>query len=409
MERSLRVLPARLDRVDEVLAAVEAALGGDAPLELVAPVPAQAPDLAGGAGLPVPAGTALVVRTSGSTGEPRPVALSARALRASATATAARLGGPGRWLLALPLEHVAGAQVAVRAVLAGTTPLVLEPPFRPDRFAAAVAGMGPGRRLTSLVPTQLARLVGDAAALDALRTFDAVLVGGAATPRPLLDALRAAGVRLVTTYGMTETCGGCVYDGVPLDGVRVGVDDDGRVLLAGDVLATGHVGRPDLDDEAFVRRDGERWLRTRDRGTWADGRLTVHGRLDDVLVTGGEKVAPAAVEDALAGVPGVTESCVVGVPDGEWGQAVVALVVPGPATPDEDALRAAVRERLGRAAVPRQVLLVEALPVRASGKVDRAAATRLATERAAPGRAAPPVAPTPPADPTATATDGSPS
>lgn len=405
MERSLRVLPARPDRVDEVLAAVEAALTGEAPLELVAPVPAPVGD--SGAAPRVPAGTALVVRTSGSTGDPQRVALSAGALRASATATAARLGGHGRWLLALPLEHVAGAQVVVRSVLAGTQPLVLEPPFRPDRFAAAVTRLGPGRRLTSLVPTQLARLLGDAAALDALRTFDAVLVGGAATPRPLLDALRAAGVRLVTTYGMTETCGGCVYDGVPLDGVRVRVDDEGRVLLAGDVLATGHVGRPDLDDEAFVRRDGERWLRTRDRGTWADGRLTVHGRLDDVLVTGGEKVAPAAVEDVLAAVAGVTESCVVGVPDHEWGQAVVALVVPGPGRPDEDALRAAVRERLGRAAVPRRVLLVDALPLRASGKVDRAAAARLATQRAAPGRAVAPLAPTPPAD--LTATDGSPS
>ncbi|WP_019136250.1 o-succinylbenzoate--CoA ligase [Cellulomonas massiliensis] len=407
MDRSVRVLPARLDRVDEVRAAVATALGGDAPLELVAPTGSAAD--ASAPPLRVPAGTALVVRTSGSTGEPQPVALGAHALRASAAATAARLGGGGRWLLALPLEHVAGAQVMVRSVLAGTVPVVLEPPFRPDRFVAATARLGAGRRLTSLVPTQLARLLGDPDAVAALRTFDAVLVGGAATPGPLLDALRAAGVRLVTTYGMTETCGGCVYDGVPLDGVRVRVDDDGRVLLTGDVLASGHVGRPDLDDEAFVRLDGERWLRTRDRGSWAGGRLAVHGRLDDVLVTGGEKVAPAAVEDVLASVPGVTESCVVGVPDDEWGQAVVAVVVPGAAEPDEDALRAAVRERLGRAAVPRRVVLVDALPLRPSGKVDRTAAARLAARAAAaPVPSSSPGGSTrnPTADPTPT--DGSP-
>jgi len=407
----VRELPARLDRLGPVMAAVEAALGGEAPLELVAPDAGTA----SGPPLRAPDGTALVLRTSGSTGEPRAVALGARALRASAEATARRLGGHGSWLLALPLEHVAGAQVAVRSVLAGTVPVVVEPPFRPDRFVAGVARMGDGRRLTSLVPTQLTRLLGDDAAVDALRTFDAVLVGGAATPAPLLLALRDAGVRLVTTYGMTETCGGCVYDGVPLDGVEVRVDDDGRVLVAGDVLATGHVGRPDLDDEAFEHLDGTRWLRTRDRARWEDGRLVVLGRLDDVLLTGGENVAPAAVEEVLATVPGVQESCVVGVPDDEWGQAVVALVVPAAVPPDVEAARDAVRERLGRAAVPRRVHLVDALPARGPGKVDRAAAARLAAAlHAAPGGGAPPGSPDEPPSPPGTppahtpTTDGSP-
>ncbi|WP_235843593.1 o-succinylbenzoate--CoA ligase, partial [Cellulomonas algicola] len=274
---------------------------------------------------------AVVVRTSGSTGEPREVLLSRAALRASATATEHRLGGPGRWLLALPTHHVAGVQVLVRSVLAGTTPVVVpDGPFRPAAFLEALAAFGTAeRRYTSLVPTQLVRLLDDPAGTAALATFDAVLLGGAATAPDVLVRARSAGVRVVTTYGMTETCGGCVYDGVPLDDVTVALDDAGRVLLSGPVLADGYRGRPDLDADAFVTLpDGRRALRTSDLGRLDDGVLTVLGRADDVLVTGGAKVAPAAVEAVLGGLDGVREACVVGVPDAEWGQAVVAVVVP---------------------------------------------------------------------------------
>jgi len=185
----------------------------------------------------------------------------------------------------------------------------------------------------------------------------------------------------VRTYGSTETSGGCVYDGAPLDGVEVALDDDGRVLLSGPVLATGYRGRPDLDAEAFVQRGGRRWYATSDLGALdAAGRLSVLGRLDDVLVTGGRKVAPLAVERVLAGLPGVADALVVGVPDPEWGQRVVALVVPaaGAAAPALDAVRAAVRDRLGAASAPRDVLAVEAVPVRGIGKPDRRAAADLA-------------------------------
>lgn len=346
-------------------------------------------------GLPedgVPDDVVLVVRTSGSTGAPRGVLLPAAALRASADATAERLAGPGRWLLALPVDHIAGLQVLVRSVLAGTGPTVLPPgPFRADRFAAAVtsavrtAPSGPW--YTSLVPTQLVRLLDDSAGTAALHRFDAVLVGGAATAGSLLDRAREAGVRVVTTYGMTETCGGCVYDGHPLDGVDVRLDEAGRVWLTGPVLAVGYRGRADLDAETFtVDADGRRWLRTGDLGRLADGVLTVTGRADDVLVTGGVNVAPGPVEDLLTRLPGIREACVVGVPDAEWGQAVVAVLVVGPDGPPPLAdLRRHVADRLGAAAAPRRIVVVPALPLRGPGKPDRRAAAALA---AAPAGAA---------------------
>lgn len=352
----------------------------------------------------VPSSVAVVLRTSGSTGDPRDVLLSAAALRASAEATQRRLGGPGDWLLVLPPDHVAGLQVVLRALAAGTS-LHRGPagPFRPRGFAAAAAAMGDGRRrYTSLVPTQLARLLDDGRATDALRGFDAVLLGGAATPAPLLARAHAAGVRLVTTYGMTETCGGCVYDGVPLDGIRVAIEaaggtpgggpaggpgggpdaatGTGRVLLAGPVLAEGYLGRPDLDATAFVTDGGARWLRTNDLGTLGpDGRLAVLGRVDDVIVTGGVNVAPAPVEELLHTLPGVREACVVGVPDDEWGQAVVAVLVVGPDGPPALArVRELVTAHLGAAAAPRRVVVVPALPTRGPGKPDRRAAAALA-------------------------------
>ncbi|CAM5783523.1 AMP-binding protein [Cellulomonas persica] len=392
----------------------------------------------------VPDDVALVVATSGSTGEPRAALLTAAALRASGLATERRLSGPGRWLLALPVDHVAGLQVLVRSVLAGTRPAVVAGAhFTPDAFTAAVATMtddergdtatddaatadagatssAPGGRpavepaagpavrrslprYVSLVPTQLVRILDDDAATAAARTFDAILLGGAAAAAPLLARARDAGLRVVTTYGMTETCGGCVYDGVPLDGVQLRLDDDGRVLLGGDVLAAGYLGRPDLDATTFVERDGTRYLRTSDLGRIDDDRLTVLGRADDVVVTGGVNVAPAAVEAALATLPGVAEALVVGVPDDEWGQAVAALVVldtsaapssgatssDGRPSVDLATVRAHVASALGAPFAPRHLVVVDALPLRGPGKPDRRTArtvveTHLASSTAQP-------------------------
>lgn len=333
--------------------------------------------------LPAAPGAAVIISTSGSTGSPKRVALSAAALRASAAATAARLGGPARWLLALPAEHIAGVQVIVRALLAGSRPEIqdLRAGFRADDFAAATARLdrqSPGaRRYTSLVPTQLARLLDDGGAgLDAARSFAAVLVGGAALPAALHERALAAGIRVVTTYGMSETAGGCVYDGVPLDGVTVELGDDGRIQLGGPTLADGYVNAPAETAAAFV--DGR--FRTGDLGTWRDGRLVVLGRADDVIVTGGEKVAPAAVERVLTAQPGVTAACVVGVPDAEWGEVVAAAIVLGPNSADArdpDGAAAAVRAELGRHAVPRRMLVVESIPLRGVGKPDRDAVAAL--------------------------------
>jgi len=372
--------------VPGLLDALGDALAGSGPALLPLPAdPAAAARLRAAAHVeePVDAGTALVLATSGSTGEAKAVELGGAALTASARATAARLGGHGRWLLALPLEHVAAWQVLVRSAVAGTEPAVV-PPGDPGALAEGVAALddgGAGRRYASLVPTQLARALEVPAATAALARLDAVLLGGAAAPAPLLARAADAGVRVVRTYGSTETSGGCVYDGAPLDGVEVALDDDGRVLLRGPVLATGYRGRPDLAAEAFVQRGGRRWYATSDLGALdAEGRLSVLGRLDDVLVTGGRKVAPLAVERVLADLPGVADALVVGVPDPEWGQRVVALVVPvtGAAAPSLDAVRAAVRARLGAASAPRDVLVVEAVPLRGIGKPDRRAAAGLA-------------------------------
>jgi o-succinylbenzoate---CoA ligase len=268
-------------------------------------------------------------------------------------------------------------------VLAGTRPAVLaDGPFRPPAFVAATDALPDDLpRYTSLVPTQLVRLLDDPAGTDALGRYDAVLVGGAAATPTLLARARAAQVRVVTTYGMTETCGGCVYDGRPLDGVEVTLDDLGRVLLGGPVLAEGYLGRPDLDAVAFVGHP--RRLRTQDLGHLVDGTLTVLGRADDVILSGGANVAPARVEAVLAELPGVAESCVVGVPDAEWGQSVVAVVVlrPGAGSPALDDVRRLVADRVGPTSAPRRLVVVPALPSRGPGKTDRSAVARLAADR----------------------------
>ncbi|MGX5657502.1 o-succinylbenzoate--CoA ligase [Geodermatophilus nigrescens] len=367
MPRQLTVLPAPeapADVLGSVLPAVHAALEGSAPLAVLpaGPAAAAAREVLAPED-PLEDGADLVVVTSGSTGGGRGVLLPAAALRASATATLDRLGGPGTWLLALPVSAIAGLQVLVRSALAGTLPAVLAPG---EGLAAAAARMPGGRRYTALVPTQLRRYLDREP--EVLRTFDAVLVGGAATDPALLARARAEGVAAVTTYGMSETAGGCVYDGVPLDGVRVRVDDDG-IAIAGPVLALGYRRDPAGTAAAFT--GGE--FRTRDAGTiGADGRLTVTGRLDDVVVTGGVNVAPQAVEGALREHPDVADAVVFGRPDDEWGQRVVAAVVPAPgAAPELAALRAWVSGRLGGPSAPRELHLLDAVPTLHTGKPDR--------------------------------------
>ncbi len=368
------------EAVRELDGALRAALAGG---EAVAPVGfEQSPP-------PRDAGPGqVVVTTSGSTGQPKWVQLSATALGASAAATHARLGGPGRWLLALPAQHVAGLQVLVRATLAGTRPAVLDlrGGFDPAAFGAAgqrlaqdaIGGCCTARCYTALVPTQLARLLETDP--DSLAGFDAVLLGGGAAPDRLLRRARAAGVRVVTTYGMTETAGGCVYDGWPLQGTQVRVDGDGNIELAGPMLATGYLDAP--EETAATFRDG--WFRTSDLGRLdGQGRLRVLDRADDVVVTGGLNVAPADVEAVLIGLPGVAAACVVGLPDPEWGERVTAVVVPADPgrPPDPAALRAAARRLLTGAQAPKEIVLFDSLPLRGLGKPDRGAVRAMLAAR----------------------------
>jgi O-succinylbenzoic acid--CoA ligase len=304
---------------------------------------------------------AAVIATSGSTGQPKGTELSAAALLASARASLRRIGArPGeRWLCCLPTSHVAGIGVLVRSLVAGAAPAVT------GRLAAGTLAAS-GCAYVSLVPTQLRRLVDAGADLSPMQ---AILLGGAAIPDGLLAAASAAGGRVITTYGMSETCGGCVYDGAPLDGVSVETDDDGLIRIAGPVLFSGYRLRPDLTARA---RDG-RWFVTSDLGSIsASGGLLVRGRADDVIVTGGENVVAAEVAAALGTCPGVREVVVVGRPDREWGEVVTAVVVPAdPARPPTlDALRAHARGPLPRRAAPRELVLVAGIPLLRSGKPD---------------------------------------
>ncbi|WP_293327355.1 o-succinylbenzoate--CoA ligase [Mycobacterium sp.] len=315
---------------------------------------------------------ALVVATSGTTGTPKGALLTAAALTASAAATHERLGGPGNWLLALPPHHIAGLQVLVRGVLAGGVPaeLDLSAGFDVTALPDAVRRLGAGRRYTSLVAVQLAKALADRAAAGALAELDAVLLGGGPPPRPVLDAAAAAGIRVVCTYGMSETAGGCVYDGLPLDGVRLRVSADGRIVLGGATLAKGY--RNPVDPDPFAEPG---WFVTDDIGALdSSGALTVLGRVDDGISTGGLTVLPQAVEAALGSHPAVSDCVVFGVADDRLGQRVVAAVVlrDGWDEPTLEALRAHAATAVDLTAAPRELHIVDALPRRGIGKVDRA-------------------------------------
>ena len=351
-----------------VLVALRTALDGSGPAILPLAEPADAPSA-------VPERVAVVVQTSGSTGSPKRVALSAEALLAGAAASDAVLGGPGQWLLCLPAHYIAGINVLTRSIVAGTEPVLMDPEgFTAARFAEAAAALTHPRRYTSLVPAQLGRLLREEAGIAALRGFAAVLVGGQALPERLHALAIEAGITVIRTYGSSETAGGCVYDGVPIGDVTVRIRDS-RIELAGSVLAEGYLDDPERTAEAFLEKEGRRWFRTEDGGVLDDGVLTVTGRLDDVIISGGVKVSLAEVEAVVRSLPGLADAVVVAAPHPEWGEAPV-LVTAHPVDPD--AVRQAVAARLGPAAAPARVHLLDELPMLASGKPDRVAITALA-------------------------------
>lgn len=381
---AVRLEPIDSDDPRDVLRALRSAVLGAGPAIGLGSTRADVP-------ADVPAGTAVALTTSGSTGVPKTVALSRHALTASAMATAARIG-EGAWLLALPAGYVAGIQVLVRSLVSGREPAVLAGTFTPHAFAAAAHGMASsehGERVpayTSLVPVQLQRIL-DAAAEDrevarAVRSFEAILVGGQALPDALRERATDAGARIVRTYGSTETAGGCVYDGVALDGVRVRIVD-GEVRIAGPVLADGYLGAPERTRAAFpVGADGTRWYRTGDGGVLDEhGVLRIHGRIDNVIVSGGVNISLDRVERVVRSVPGLESAVVVPVADATWGEASVVVAPRGQALRRSEAeqlerARAAVAAEIGAPARPARLILVDELAHLPSGKPDREAIRR---------------------------------
>jgi len=353
-----------------------------------------------GSGADLPDGTAVVIATSGSSGEPKGVQLSAGALRASARASLDRIGADpvqaGRDRRAAEQDraegrharahvqhaaqlrgdqgHIAGLGVLIRSLVTETVPVVVDG-LDPAQRNLAVFGCG----YVSLVPAQLRRMLDVGASVSA---FGAILLGGAAIPPGLLAGARAAGARVVTTYGMSETCGGCVYNGLPLDGVRLRTAPDGRIQIAGPVLFSGYRNRSDLTGSAV---DEEGWFTTSDLGKIGpDGRVSIGGRADEMINTGGEKVSPTEVAAILEGCPGVREAIVFGEPDSQYGQRVTAVVVPTRLSnpPRLQELRAAVRRTLPAYAAPRALLVVPAMPLLPSGKPDLAALRGLGRDHA---------------------------
>ncbi len=303
---------------------------------------------------------ALIVESSGSTGNPKKIELGLDALKHSARASSQRLGGDGQWLLALPTNFIAGANVLIRSVLSDTQPILINTrvPFTTEAFVRGASLMEEGRRYTSLVPAQLSKLAAaaetDAFTFSMLRKFDAILVGGQQPNWSEVEQLRSRGINVVVSYGMTETCGGCVYDGVPLDGVQVELVE-GLIAISGPVLALGL---------------GEKYL-TNDLGEMVDGKLQVLGRADRVLISGGLKVSLERVEQAALNIPGVEQAVAVAL-ESSWGQSV-GIVYEG--SPEVNF--ASLAEQVSVAAKPAKTLWVAKLPQTSTGKIDLRECARL--------------------------------
>ena len=302
----------------------------------------------------VPDNHALLIETGGSTGAPKIVALSAAAMRASSRLSNQVLGANqgDRWSLSLPLNHIAGINQLLRAIDLGSDPVPT------------------GGEYISIVPTQLYRALRNRDALfDQLISAKRVLIGGAAVPEQLLSAGRSTGIPLVVSYGMTEMCGGCIYDGVPLPGVEVRIGSDEKISLKGPMRAEGYFNNVHTTNEVFI----DSWFITNDFGKiGSDGRLEVRGRADDIIISGGEKISPTAITELLRSHFPRTELLLLGIPDQEWGQSLRLIATKSDET---DALtlkvaREIVATTFGKVAAPRSLLLLSELPTKENGKVD---------------------------------------
>jgi O-succinylbenzoic acid--CoA ligase len=294
----------------------------------------------------------VLIHTSGTTGRPKPVELTYGNFHASALANAQNLGvePADRWLCCMPLFHVGGLSILTRSAI-NQTEAVIHEGFDVGKVRRALTEEA--ITLVSLVATQLSRLL--EAGLGNPPKLRAALIGGGPVPASLIANARARGVRAIPTYGMTETCSQ-VWTGRPLPGAEIANGPDGELLIRGPMVARNALGD-----------DG--WLHTGDRGHIDEqGNLTVEGRIADTIVTGGENVSAAEVELALISHPSVDDVAVVGRPDPEWGQAVVAFVV---GDPDADELRAHARERLAGYKIPKRIERIHEIPRNAAGKILR--------------------------------------
>jgi O-succinylbenzoic acid--CoA ligase len=309
---------------------------------------------------------ACIVESSGSTGIPKRISISLDALTHAATAGQERIGPAGQWLLALPINFIAGQQVLLRSVLADTQPVIMNTslPFTTEAFFRSANLMSHSNKYTSLVPAQLAKLVAasekDQALLEVLRGFRAILVGGQATALELQQRALELGLKVVISYGMTETAGGCVYDGIPLEGVRLKIAPDGRLLIQGRTLAEGQ----------------DEWIFTNDLAELTDwGKLQILGRADRVIISGGLKVSLDRVEYLGSELPGVEEIAAVAISDETWGERVGICYVGSPEVADEIANQLA--GLLGPAGKPIRVIRVDKLPKLATSKIDTLTISRL--------------------------------
>lgn len=322
-----------------------------------------------------------VIETSGSTSAPKKVRLSEEAVRASTEAANERLGGAGQWVLSLPGQFIAGKNVEWRNAASGADLIRTSGSFTAEAFVEAAAQLSHERRYTSLVPTQLARLV-DAAELDRsfiapIRRFDRILLGGQRAPAGLIEKASMLGWKVTRTYGATETCGGCVWDGRPLGETKIRITD--QIEISGPTLADGYVDNDELTESRFyLDAAGTRWYRTGDAGALIGGQLQVSGRIDDVIISGGLKISLAAIEHVVQVF--APDAVVVSTPHESWGEVPVVVTT---SRPSIDELRAAVGNALGKAARPNHVVTVSVIPTTHTGKPDRKKLKRLVASRTA--------------------------
>ena len=299
----------------------------------------------------------FIVSTTGSTGVVKRVQISTSALANSAKLSNAALGANSGdvWSLLLSTQHIAGLNVLARSVLLGTQ----------------VVGVEKRADYSAIVPTQLHKaLTGDNELLSHLKNCKAVLVGGAALTNELLEKAISNGIKVVTTYGMTETCGGCVYDSVPLEGVTIAITNEGLIKISGPILASGYENEDELWNQSF----NNGWFTTNDLGNLMDGKLFISGRADDVIITGGENVSLFAIEYQLSSAFPEVNFLATSIPDPQWG---AKLCLISDKAIDHNEISEVLLRNLGRAAVPKEFLELTQIPQIGIGKPDRVKAAAL--------------------------------